>query len=348
MSRLYAITVLLLSGAASLLAQGGSMMSAPSNTTALGHDSISDPIPPSMEPAHGIVVKADGSATDDLIEIHAFCGGAVRLIGTSDTRGRFDVNLAILKDMPDPKACVMRASLDGYQSDSVPLASVRVIGGVKLGTITLKPLSPNPAGVTSATGADVSKTGRKAYEQGLAEASRFSWASGRKSLQKAVAADPAYSSAWLSLGILQAASGDRTSAQKSFAAAAKADPAFALPWIRLAALDAARADWQATVFDSQKAINLNPAAFPQAYELNVMGNLYLINLDVAEKSSTAGMQLDPGRQYPEFEYMLGAVLLLKKDRPGALKHFKTYVEEAPNASHVAGARMELTRLQASR
>jgi tetratricopeptide (TPR) repeat protein len=167
-------------------------------------------------------------------------------------------------------------------------------------------------------------------------------------LQKATSAYPGYSSAWVSLGILQQSDGDRDSAQKSFMQSTQADGKFALPLIRLAALDAARADWQATVEHTQKAIDLNPAAFPHAYELNAIANMNLQKTDAAEKSATEGLKLDTEHRYPGLEYALGMILKVKNDRDGALKHLRAYGDQAPNGQYAAPVKKELEQLQAAR
>ena len=341
--RLAVLSALLVSSATYAFAQA--MTPSPGATPS--KDSISDPVKPSMEPAHGLVARADGSVPEDLIEIHLICGGAARLIAIPDSKGRFDIVLAELKDIPDPEMCVLRAFLDGYRSETKPLAKVNLTAGAKLGRIVLQPSSSDSTGVASSTSAQVGKAGKKAYEQGLDDAARQYWKNALKSLQKAVSSDPGYGSAWLSLGILQQSSGDREGARKSFAEAAQADGKFALPLIRMAVLDAARADWQGTVDYSQKAIDLNPTAFPHAYELNAIGNLYLLKTDAAEKSAAEGLKLDTEHRYPELEYALGTILKLKNDREGAAKHFQAYVDEAPSAAHVASVKTELARLRAT-
>jgi len=343
--RLAILTALFVSSATHAFAQAMSAPSAPSGATP-SKDSISDPVKLSMEPVHGLVARADGSVPEDLIEIHLICGGAAKLIAIPDFKGRFDIVLAELKDIPDPGMCVLRAFLDGYRSETKPLVKGSLIAGAKLGRFVLQPSSSDPTGVASASGEQASKAGKKAYEQALYDAARQYWKNALKSFQKAVLSDPGYSSAWLSLGILQQSSGDREGARKSFAESAQADGKFALPLIRTAVLDAARADWQGTVDYSQKAIDLNPTAFPHAYELNAIGNLYLLKTDAAEKSAAKGLKLDTERRYPELEYALGMILKLKNDREGAAKHFQAYVDEAPSAAHVASVKAELARLQA--
>ena len=341
--RLAVLSALLLSSATYAFAQAMT----PAAGATPSRDSIGDPVRPSMEPAHGVVARADGSVPEDLIEIHLICGGVPRLIAIPDSKGRFDIVLAELKGIPDPEMCVLRAFLDGYRSETKPMAKVNLTAGAKLGRIVLQPSSSDSTGVASSTSAQVGKAGKKAYEQGLDDAARQYWKNALKSFQKAVSSDPGYSSAWLSLGILQQSSGDREGARKSFAESARADGKFALPLIRMAVLDAARADWQGTVDYSQRAIDINRTAFPHAYELNAIGNLYLLKTDAAGKSAAEGLKLDTERRYPELEYALGTILRLKNDREGAAKHFQAYVDEAPSAAHVASVKTELARLQAA-
>jgi hypothetical protein len=285
--------------------------------------------------ARGQVAKADGSIPEELVEIQTVCGGVPKNIAVADSKGRFSFNPNVLSDISDTKGCVVRASLEGYRSEARPWAEVNPSSATKLGKIVLQPLSSDTNGLTSATDAQAPKNAKKAYEKGLEEAAKQAWPNAIASLQNATTAYPGYSSAWLSLGILQQSDGDRGTAQKSFAQAAQADGKFALPLIRIAALDAARADWQATVEHTQKAIDLNPGAFPHAYELNAIANLNLQKTDAAEKSATEGLKLDTGHRYPGLEYALGMILKVKNDRDGEMRHLQAYMDQAPNGEYVA-------------
>jgi tetratricopeptide (TPR) repeat protein len=291
---------------------------------------------------------ADGSAPEELIEIFSACGGAQKFIAVADSKGRFSFNPSVLGDLGGAKDCVLIASLDGYRSETKPLADVNPNSSTKLGKIVLQPLASDTSGVISSTGEQASKNAKKAYERALDEAAKQQWPNAITSLQKATAAYAGYSSAWLSLGILQQSGRDLDGARKSFEQAAQADGKFALPLIRLAALDAARGDWQASLDHSQKAIDLNAAAFPHAYELNALANTNLQKIDAAEKSAAEGIKLDQAHRYPELEYALGIVLKAKHDRDGAMKHLQAYVDEAPNGPNVATAKSQLAQLQASR
>jgi Flp pilus assembly protein TadD len=297
--------------------------------------------------ARGVVALADGSVSEELVEIYSVCGGVQKFIAVADSKGRFSFNSAVLSDIKDPKVCVLRASLEGYRSETKPLAEVSMSSATKLGKIVLQPLSSDTNGLISTADAQASKNAKKAYEKGFDEAAKQDWASAMASMQKALAAYPGYSSAWLTLGILQESGGDRESAQKSFAESARLDAKFADPFIRIAALAGARADWQAALDSSQKAIDINPTAFPHAYELNAIASLNLHKHDVAEKSATEGLKLDTEHRYPDLEYVMGMILKIKNDREGAMKHLQAYVDHAPAGTHAASAKMELTQLQAA-
>jgi TolA-binding protein len=295
----------------------------------------------------GQVALANGSVPDGLVQIFSVCGGAEKFIAVADSKGRFSFKADVLSDTSDTKACVLRASLEGYRSETKPLAEVKPNAGAKLGKVVLQPLSSDTNGLTSLTGEQASKGAKKAYEKGLDMAAKQSWSEAKTSLLKATSAFPDYSNAWLSLGILQQSEGDRDDAQKSFMEAARADAKFAAPLIWLGEVDALRGDWQASVEHSQKAIDLNPSAFPHAYALNSLGNLNLRTADAAEKTAAQGLKIDTEHRYVELEYLLGVVLAAKHDIDGANKHLQAYIDQSPNGPNIARAKKALEELRAA-
>jgi tetratricopeptide (TPR) repeat protein len=294
----------------------------------------------------GQVALANGSVPDGLVQIFSVCGGAEKFIAVADSKGRFSFSADVLS-AGDTKACVLRATLEGYRSETKPLAEVKPNAGAKLGKVVLQPLSSDTNGLTSLTSEQASKGAKKAYEKGLDEAAKQSWSEAKASLLKATSAFHDYSNAWVTLGILQQSEGDRDGAQKSFAEAARADAKFVLPWISLGVLDALRGDWQASVEHSQKAIDLNPSAFPHAYELNSLGNLNLRTADAAERAAEEGLKIDTEHRYVELEYLLGVVLAAKHDVDGANKHLQAYIDQSANGPNIALAKKALEELRAA-
>jgi len=305
-----------------------------------------DTAPSTETVARGQVAMADGSVPQGLVQIFMIGAGAEKFIAVADSKGRFSFNPGVLS-ANCAKGCELRAVLEGYKSDAKPLADVSQTGSTKLGKILLQPLSSDTNGLTSATTAQASKGAKKAYEKGLDEAAKQAWAEAKASLVKATSGYGDYSEAWLSLGILQQSEGDREGALKSFAESARADGKFAAPLIFIAALDSLKGDWQATVEHSQKALDLNPSAFPHAYELNALGNLNLKKVDAVEKSATEGLKIDTEHRYPELEYMLGVALSAKRETEAATKHLQAYLDQSPDGPNAAQAKKVLTELRAS-
>ncbi len=293
----------------------------------------------------GLVLLADGSVPEHLVEIFSDCGEVQNLVATADSKGRFTFNLDALNNAGKGKNCVLRAFLEGYRSETKPVADMNSKSGERAGKIVLQPLCSDANGLISIADRQASKAQTKMYDKAINEAAKGDWRSAIGSLDKVTAAYPGYSSAWLSLGILQGSHGDPSAAEKSFLESVRADQKFAPPLIQAATLEAAQSNWRATLAHSEKAIGLNPAAFPDAYALNAMANVSLQNIDAAEKSAREGLRLDTAHQYPELEYSLGIVLYSKGDLEGAMKHLYSYVSRAPNGPNAGAARKELAQLQ---
>ena|GEM_PF-3127107 len=289
----------------------------------------------------GSVVLADGDVPEELVAIYSDCGGIQTWVAAADSKGRFSFDPVSLGVPTKAKECRLRAFLEGYHSDTRAVTDMNSSSG----KLVLQPLSPDASGLTSNSGQQASKAQRKMYDKALDEAARREWPNAIASLQKAVSAYPGYSSAWLSLGILQQTRDDRAGAEKSFLESVRADPKFALPLIEVATLEAARGDWRAVLDHSEKAIALNPAAFPDAYALNASANVSLQNVNAAEKSAQEGIKLDREHQYPELEYSLGIVLYSKDDIEGATKHLQSYVNRSPNGPNAGAARNALAQMQ---
>jgi hypothetical protein len=267
--------------------------------------------------ARGQVVLANGSMPEGLVQIFVVGGGAEKFIAVADSKGRFSFNPGVLSTTGCTRDCVLRAALEGYRSETKPLAGVNPNGSSKLGKILLQPLSSDTNGLVSVTSGQASKGAKKAYEKGLDEAAKQSWAEAKASLLKATSAYRDYSDAWLTLGILQQSEGDRDGAQKSYAESARADGKFAAPLILIAGL------------------------------LNALGNLNLKKVDAVEKSATEGLKIDTEHRYLELDYMLGVALSAKHDVDGATKHLQTYIQQSPDGPNAARAKSVLEELRAS-
>ncbi|MDQ2843387.1 MAG: hypothetical protein M3Y72_20575 [Acidobacteriota bacterium] len=315
-------------------------------TDAMGHLKIGS-APASERTTRGFVALVNGSAFEELISIYCNCGGVQTLVATADSKGRFSFKTAALGDVAKAKACVLHASLEGYRSDSKALTDLNPKSDRNLGKLLLQPTSSDTSGLFSILDEQAPKGQIKKYGKALDQAAQGDWSHAIGSLEELTSAYPSYSSAWLTLGILQLNKGDRTAAKKSLLESMRSDPKFASPLIQAAALEASQGDWPAALDHSQQAITLNPAAFPDAYAWNAMANLTLQHIDAAEKSAQVGLRLDTDHQYPELEYALGILLYSKGDVAGAAQHLQAYVSRSQNGPNAVAARSELAQVHAA-
>ncbi len=291
----------------------------------------------------GSVVLADGTAPKELVTLYGECEGARIFVGIADSKGAFSFNPDSLAAVTKGKTGAVRAFLEGYDSESKALTPVDAKSDIKVGKLVLQPLAATSGGLLSSADEQAGK-GQKDFDKALDQAANGDLPSAIAWLHKATLRDADYSSAWLTLGVLEWRRGNRTEARKALLEAIRADGSFALPLIQMASLEAAEGDWQKVLEHSQKAIELNPAAFPSAYALNAMAHVTLQQVDAAEKSAREGLRLDKGHEYPELEFSLGVVLFSKNQMEEGTKHLLAYLQQAPDGPNAEAARKELADL----
>ena len=102
--------------------------------------------------------------------------------------------------------------------------------------------------------------------------------------------------------------------------------------------------------DSDSDSGSGRAEPPDAWLRNATGNYYIHNLAEAEKSARQGMKVDDQHSVPRLEYLLGIILIQKRDYEEAASHFRNYLKSAKQPSEVEDAQKqlaEITRLTAS-
>jgi tetratricopeptide (TPR) repeat protein len=315
---------------------------------------------------YGKVALPDGSPPAQLVMVERVCKGMTQSGGFSDSAGHFSFDLGILNrsliersnldvqsskqtgakqiNPEDLMTCHVRARLSGYRSQSLPFSSVAAGKQSQLGTIVLTPLVKGEAPAFSANDGQAPKNARQAYGKGLDAAAKAQWGEAIKWFEKATSLYPKYSSAWLSLGMLQGGSNNAHAALLSYAMAMAADENFALPYIESAILEDTAKQSDKELEHSGKAIQISPASFPSAYLLNGWANLRLQRYDEAVKSAMEGLKIDEDHSYPDLEFVAGMALMGKRDLEGAARRLEAYLALAPQGANAALARRQLATL----
>jgi tetratricopeptide (TPR) repeat protein len=311
----------------------------------------------------GKVMMDDGTPPPDSVTVQLVCRANPKAIAYTDSRGGFSADLSsrtnngIMMDateswsgsMANPTSsgarsgpssgfserdlmgCMLQASLAGFRSDQVNLASHKTMDNPDVGTIILHRVG-NVEGLTiSATSRMAPKEAQKAFEKGRNEVKKQKWDNGEKEFEKAVAVYPKYAAAWFELGLVQEEKKDEEAARKSYAQALAADSKFVSPLLSLAAMSMREQKWQEAADYTGRLLQLNPVDFPQAWYFSSVANYYLKKMDVAEKSAREGISRDTIHKYAKMNQVLGIVLAQKQDFTGAVEQLKAYLRYAPTA-----------------
>jgi tetratricopeptide (TPR) repeat protein len=317
----------------------------------------------------GRVAKEDGSTLVQNITIERVCSGIAKTVAYTDARGRFNFrwndSTMILADASDAGSgpgrtassagygssqstggtntlaadpfgnrmmnCELRANLAGYTSDTVNLFSRRSADSPDIGVIVLHPIAGVEGTSVSVTSIQAPKAAKSAYERGLQSLLKNKPADAAKDFEKAVTLYPNYADAWVNLAKLRLAEQSLVPARAALEKAMQADAKLVAPYLELGLLAAKDGDWKASGKYLDRAVELDPVDFPQAWYADAVAHYNLKNYDAAEKNAREAVKLDPRHANPRSDYLLGLVLAEKKDYAGAAAELRAFIKLAPNA-----------------
>jgi len=325
----------------------------------------------------GEVMLDNGSGPPDAVLIQRVCDGRAHFETWTDAKGQFsfkvdtssgdptasdatqpagqaaDLNKAINRSStqysnPITSAlrnCELQAILPGFQSENVTLNVKSTLDGGRLGTIILHPLSRASALTVSATTLLAPSSARRAYEKGLEALARHQWDTAGQEFTKAVKAFPKFAAAWHELGRVRQSRNDIPGAVEAWKEALKQDPKYVKPYESLTAAADQREDWAASEKYSHDWLQLDPEDFPAAYLFNAIANARLNRMGESERAAREGLRIDKGQKVPRLNYVLGLILMQKREYSESARCFRTYLELAPNARDAATVRQELSKIE---
>jgi tetratricopeptide (TPR) repeat protein len=325
----------------------------------------------------GNVMLDDGTVPPDQVRIERVCDGREQFEAWTDTKGRFgfkvthggvqsttgdaslpgnrppDVNKAIngsasQYSMPittELRGCQLRAVLPGYRSESVSMGIKSMMDDARVGTIILHPLSRASSLTVSATTLEAPANAKKAYEKGLEAMHTQKWDAANSEFTKAVKIYPRFAIAWYQLGLARQNRNDLAGAVEAWKQAQTSDPHYVKPYESLTTMADRKGDWAESEKYSRMWIALDPEDFPGAYLLNAVANARLNKPEQAEKAAREGLRLDKEQRIPRMQYVLGLILMDKKQYTESAQCFRKYLELAPNAGDAAIVRQQLPRLE---
>jgi TolA-binding protein len=328
----------------------------------------------------GTVILSDGLPLTERVKIERVCNGAPRTETYTDKKGHFSFQVGQSLEMPDASTssavsggmgsplgnprdvagmsspmggsperqlwgCDLQGALPGFRSDLISLNNVRYMDNPDIGTIVLHRLA-NVEGLTiSVTSALAPKDAHKAYEKGVAAASKRNAEEAQKNFEKAVELYPKYSAAWFDLGQIHEQRDQAEEARKAYLQAIAVEPKFVRPYERLSWLALREAKWQELVDRTDQWLRLDPANSPDAYYLSSIGNLQSEHFDVAEKNAREAIRMDPAKKNMRTRYVLGLALAQKQEFTAAAQALKMFLDASPDAKEAETVRKQLAQVE---
>lgn len=327
----------------------------------------------------GEVTLQDGSKPPEPVRIQRLCKGVAHDETWTDSRGRFSFKVAAggtdpntadpsqagrTQDLSRPignstyysnplttalRDCEVQAVLAGFWSERVSIALKNTLDDTRIGRIILHPVSGSggQALSVSATTLAAPANASKAYEKGMSAMREQKWDAAQKDFSKAVEAYPKFAIAWFELGVLRQGRNDLAGAAQAWKEALSSDPKYVKPYEVLAALAERQQNWVESEKYSHDWIQLDAEDFPAAYLYNAIASAQLGKMEQAEASARKGLLLDKEKRIPRLSYVLGLILMQKREFSESAKCLRTYLELAPNAKDAAIVHEQLTKLEAA-
>jgi tetratricopeptide (TPR) repeat protein len=328
----------------------------------------------------GTVVLSDGLPLTERVKIERVCSGAPRTETYTDKKGHFSFQVGQSLEMPDASTgsavsgglgsqlgnprdvggmsssiggsterqlwgCDLQAALPGFRSDVISLNNVRYMDNPDIGTIVLHRLAKVEGLTISVTSALAPKDAHKAYEKGVAAASKHNAEEAQKNFEKAVELYPKYSDAWFNLGLIQEQRDHVEEARKAYEQAIAAEPKFVRPYERLSWLAVHESKWQELVDRTDQWLRLDPANSPDAYYLSSVGNLQTEHIDIAEKNAREAIRMDPAKKNMRTRYVLGLALAQKQEFSEAAQALRMFLDASPDAKDAETVRKQLAQIE---
>lgn len=245
----------------------------------------------------------------------------------------------------DPLAnCELFADVPGYSSTRASLYSRGGQDNYDVGMIVLHHIADGDGHSVSLLALQAPKDAKRAFDKGVSLTAANKPVEALASFEIAVTAYPQYADAWLNMGKIQWQLGRKEEARASFRKSMDLDSKLVGPWQELGFMACDDSKWEEAVKYLDQAVRLDPIDSPIPWYFDALALYNLGRYDLAERSVRAERKLDRGKN-PQADYLLGLVLIARRDLEGGAEALRNYIATAPPSADVATARRELSRVE---
>jgi tetratricopeptide (TPR) repeat protein len=245
----------------------------------------------------------------------------------------------------DIYGCELRAAYPGYRSEGINITSRQSLDQPDVGTIILHRIAGIQGTTISFTSAEAPKEAKRAFEKGVTQERKNDWKGAANSFHAAAKIYPQYAAAWFELGRIEQAQAHRDPARQFYDKALQADPKYTSPYEQLALLAIQEGKWEEGARISQQGLDLNSVEFAGLWYYNAVSQYNLHKLEPAALSAEKAVNLDRLRKFPEAQLLLAGLLAQQNKYAGAVLHLRAYLEEVPGAPNAGELRKKLAALE---
>jgi len=152
-----------------------------------------------------------------------------------------------------------------------------------------------------------------------------------------------YAAAWNELGKVYLSQKDKDKARDAFQKAISADPQYTSPYLSLATLELELQQYEAAANTAGKLLDLD-SSITYASFVQAVANFDLNRLDEAEKGALA-VKKNGDDSLPQVHALLAQIFLEKQDYTRAAAQMRTYLQKAPQGQFAEQMKKNLDEIQ---
>lgn len=257
--------------------------------------------------------------------------------------------------------CELRASVSGFHSDNISLASLMPTSGtIDVGAIVVQRTAAVKGTILSAMPYKAPPNAQKAYEKGMETEENGKLAEAQKHFEKALEIYPRYASAWYQLGTVLEKEKQKDLAREAYAKAIASEPRYLAPYRSLASMAYEAADWNGLLslssyilerdppsraISKEYVLDLDEANPAEIYFYNAIANFKLNHIENAEKSALQAEHVDLPTRFPQLHLLLAEISARRKDYAAAISELRAYLELVPHGQSNDHVRAQLAKLE---
>jgi len=231
------------------------------------------------------------------------------------------------------RTCWIQANYPGYVSSRVEASAINATSHDPTfrlpAPLILSRAVPGPYSIV-VSDADLPSKAKTAFREGMKAADAGKFAEAASQLETAAAAAPKSAQLWHALGIVDEKLDKAADARKAYERAIADDPKFLPAYVTLTRVCLRTKDWQGASQTADALIKADTKhLYPEIYLHRAVALYGLKDLAGAEASAREAIRLDPAHKRPREEYVLGRILEEKGDLAGAGDHISKYLELEP-------------------